>query len=528
MRQQAGDSHAATAASAPIAKPAERICVVIARTRHKMMQAEIQEAAKRGGTFLELRLDYLSKAPDFKRLLANRPCPMVATVRRLEDGGRWTGDEAQRQMLVRQAIVAGFDWVDLETDVAEDIARFRKVKRIISYHNLEETPGDLDNIYAKMCRQDADVVKIAVQAQSAGDNMRVMELLRRAKQPTVAFCLGDIGFPTRLLAAKYGAPFGYAAFNKERTISLGVPSFDDMKKIYRYPKINAHTKFYGLIGDPVAHSLGPMIHNAALAKLNINAVYVPFRVPRGELADFLKQFDRVPIYGYSVTLPHKEAALVSAKLQDGAATVVGAANTIIRYEEGFTAYNTDYTAARDSLLAHMEPEVDGTPALLDSKSALVLGAGGVARAVAHALHREGALVTVTNRTVERAQQLAQDVGCRFVDWNARHNVNCSILVNCTSVGMHPNVDEMPVHASYLTPDLMIFDTVYTPESTMRVKEARQRGCLVLTGVDMFVRQAEAQFKLFTDLDPPEELMADIIRRVLSPVALPEEEEEPAK
>src|SRR6202795_2445845 len=109
------------------------ICVVIGRTRHKMMQVEIQEAAKRGAQMIELRLDFLAKAPDFKRLLANKPCPLVATVRRPADGGRWPGSEEDRQMLLRQAIVGGFDWVDLETDIAQVIRRFKNVKRIVSY-----------------------------------------------------------------------------------------------------------------------------------------------------------------------------------------------------------------------------------------------------------------------------------------------------------------------------------------------------------------------------------------------------------
>src|SRR5580693_7185181 len=110
---------------------AERLCVVIGRTRHKMMQIEIQEAAKRGARMIELRLDYLAKAPDFKRLLAQKPCPLVATVRRPQDGGRFSGTEDERLTLIRQAIVSGFDWVDLETDVIEQVRRFKDVKRIV-------------------------------------------------------------------------------------------------------------------------------------------------------------------------------------------------------------------------------------------------------------------------------------------------------------------------------------------------------------------------------------------------------------
>ena len=127
------------------------ICAVIGRTRHRMIQAEIQEAAKRGAKLLEIRLDYLAKAPDFKRLLENRPCPIIATIRRTEDGGRWKGTEEQRQMLLRQAVVDGFDYVDLEEDIAAKIRRFGKVKRIVSYHNFKEVPADLEEPLSRRC-----------------------------------------------------------------------------------------------------------------------------------------------------------------------------------------------------------------------------------------------------------------------------------------------------------------------------------------------------------------------------------------
>src|SRR5437867_3581942 len=142
----------------------EHICVVIGRSRHKMVQAEIQAAAKQGARLIELRLDFLAKAPDFKRLLADKPCPLVATVRRPAEGGKWSGTEDARRALLRQAIVSGFDWVDLETDAADSIPRFRNVKRIVSYHNMREVPADLEKIHEQMCKQDADVVKLAVRA----------------------------------------------------------------------------------------------------------------------------------------------------------------------------------------------------------------------------------------------------------------------------------------------------------------------------------------------------------------------------
>jgi 3-dehydroquinate dehydratase/shikimate dehydrogenase len=500
------------------------ICVVIGRSRHKMVQVEVQEAAKRGVQMIEMRLDFLAKAPDFKRLLVNKPCTMVATVRRPPDGGRWTGTEDARRVLLRQAIISGFDWVDIETDIAGEIRRFKDVKRIISYHNLREVPADLEKIFEGMCKQDADVLKVAVTAQSPSDNLRVLALLKNPPKPTVAFCMGDLGVPSRILCAKYGAPFTYAAFNKERGVAPGILSFDELKNVYHYDQINAETRVFGVIGDPINHSLSPVIHNAALRASGINGVYVPFQVPRSDLPAFLKGFDRIPVRGYSVTIPHKEAAVAVAVHKDPAVLEVKAANTLVRGKDSFSAYNTDYQAGLESLLAHLPKPADGGKPTLEKKVVLLVGAGGVGRAMAHALQKHGALLNITNRTHERSEKLAAELGCRHIRWEMRHNILCDLLVNCTSVGMHPHMDESPIHPSYLKPGLMVFDTIYTPETTLLVKEARARGCHVLTGVEMFVRQAATQFGLFTSREAPMELMYKVVKRALSPVAIRDEDD----
>ncbi len=473
---------------------------------------------------IELRLDFLARAPDFKRLLNVRACPLVATVRRQSDGGRYTHPEEERQMLLRQAIVAGFDWIDLETDIADQVRRYKEVKRIISYHNLRETPADLEQIHETMCKQDADVVKLAVTATKPQDNLRVLRLVKDSAKPTVAFCMGDLGTSSRILGAKFGSPFTYAAFNKERGIAPGLPSFDELHNLYCYERIGPETAVYGVAGDPIGHSLSPLIHNKALRQLNLDAVYVPFRVQRSLLPAFLASFEAIGLRGLSVTIPQKEAAATVTPLTDDVVPRIGAANTLVHSPEGWKAYNTDAQAALESLLAHVPESPEGPLAWLKARSVLLLGAGGAARALAFVLSDKAGMLTVTSRTPEHAAQLASQASCRVVDWAARHNVLCDLVINCTPVGMFPNVDESPLHASFLRPELMVFDIVYTPETTLLVKEARARGCHVLTGVDMFVRQAALQFRLFTGQEPPLELMTQVVRRILSPVALRDEDE----
>jgi 3-dehydroquinate dehydratase/shikimate dehydrogenase len=498
----------------------DRVLVVIGRTRHKMVVAELAEAVKRGAKFIELRLDYLAKAVDFKRLAPLKQCPWVATLRRPADGGRYNGTEPERMMILRQAIVSGaFEWVDLETDIAGTVPRFGPVKRIVSYHNTAETPANLEEIYAKMLQQDGDVYKLAVAAHTTEDVARVLHIQRTAPKPTVAFCMGDIGQPTRFLALKFGAPWIYAAFNKERGIAPGLPSFDEFRTTYPVKAITSDTKIFGVVGDPVGHSLSPLLHNHIYKKLGVNALYLPFRVPRGQLVPALAAYEHIPVHGYSVTIPHKEAAASLARETEPNVQVTGSANTLVRRDDGkFSAANTDFNAAIDSLKAHLaERAKDGPAVQLSQLSVLILGAGGVARSVAYAIHREGAQLTITSRTYERAQKLAEDVKCKAVDWHARHSITFDVLVNCTPVGMHPNVDESPCHFSILKPGTTVFDTIYTPETTLLIREARARGCDTITGVDMFVRQAARQIELFTGLTPDTDAMRVIMRKALSPL-----------
>ncbi|MBA4064292.1 MAG: shikimate dehydrogenase [Isosphaera sp.] len=498
----------------------DRVLVVIGRTRHKMVVAELQEAAKRGVRFVELRLDFLSQAVDFKRLAPYKKCPWVATLRRPADGGRYGGTEAERLVILRQAIVSGaFEWVDLETDIASAVPRFGPVKRVVSYHNLNETPADLDAVYARMLSQDADVYKVAVHARTPADVVRVLRLQQSAPKPTVAFCIGDIGQPSRFLALKYGAPWVYAAFNKERGIAPGLPSHDELRTTYPVRAVTAGTKVFGVAGDPVGHSLSPLLHNQMYRRLGADALYLPFRVPRGSLAAAVEAYADIPVDGYSVTVPHKEAAAELAREKDPEVEVTGAANTLVRLPDGkFRASNTDQAAAVESIRASLAARAGGGAATqVGQLSVLVLGAGGAARALAFGLHREGAQLTIAGRTFDRAKKLAEEAKCKAVDWHARHSVTFDLLVNCTPVGMHPNVDEAPVHFSVLKPDVTVFDTIYTPETTLLIREARARKCHTITGVDMFVRQAAKQIELFAGQTPDLDAMREVVRKALSPL-----------
>jgi 3-dehydroquinate dehydratase/shikimate dehydrogenase len=484
------------------------------------MIAEHKHLADNGVQLVELRVDFIQGPVQMKRLLKDRPCPVIVTCRRDSEGGRWEQSEEARLLLLRTAIVEGADYVDLEDDIAAKVPRYGKTKRIVSHHDFGKTPSDLTLLHKRLAAMDADIVKIATMANHPTDNLRMLELVHASKVPTVGICMGEIGTPTRILAGRAGAPFTFATFQDDRVMAPGQIGWRQMRDVYRYDAITAATRVYGVVADPVAHSLSPVVHNAALAAAGIDAVYLPFRVPAEQFDEFLANAPRWPLAGLSVTIPHKETVLRHCRRQDDLVKAIGAANTLAFGPDGIAAFNTDATAAVESLDAAIaEQELLADASSMPVKTALVLGAGGAARAVAFGLKRKGIDVTVTSRTAERADKIAAAVGCKAVAWNSRYRLPYDCLVNATPVGMHPNVDETPYEKDHLRPYMIVFDTVYNPESTLLVKEARAIGCRTITGVEMFVRQAAIQFRIWHGVDPAPQVMREALKRATASAKL---------
>lgn len=491
------------------------ICVSIARGRHRHVIAEHRHLVEQGAKLVELRLDYIEGPVNVRRLLADRPCPVVITCRREQDGGRFQRDEASRITLLRTAIAEGADYVDLEEDVAGQIPRYGNTRRIISHHDFRKMPDDLQAIHARLARLDANIVKLAVMANQPHDNLRILQLVRSSEIPTVGFCMGDMGTPSRILCGRFGSPFTFATFHHERALAPGQLSYQQMTEIYHYEQIDADTIVYAVVGDPVAQSLSPIVHNAALRAAGINAVYLPFRVTREHLADFLDDAPQLSIRGLSITIPHKEAVLPKLSWLDPVAHGIGAANTVLFRKDGLIGYNTDEAAAVGALVDALAADGFRAEELAKMK-ALVLGAGGAAMAIAYGLQRRGAEVVISGRTSSRAQTLADRLGCHAVGWENRYSVHPDILINCTPVGMHPDLDATPFEKQHLRASMLVFDSVYNPENTLLIKDARAQGCNVVTGVEMFVRQACLQFQLFTGQEAPANLMHDELKRAIGP------------
>jgi 3-dehydroquinate dehydratase/shikimate dehydrogenase len=281
-----------------------------------------------------------------------------------------------------------------------------------------------------------------------------------------------------------------------------------MVRFYHGKTIDDATEVYGVVGNPVAHSKSPTVFNDVFKHLNLNARYVKLRVD--DAAALRGLAEAMELRGCSVTIPHKQAVAGIVDEADEVVRGTGAANTVTVRDGKLLGANTDLPAAMEAI---QDAAVKKWAHGIYGMRALVLGAGGVSRAIAWGLKREAARVVIANRTFERGKALAEELGVDFVRWESLLDARAQIIVNGTSVGMTPNTEESPVDAALFKKDMVVMDTVYTPRATKFLKEARAAGALGIDGVEMFLRQANLQFKLWKGRPIPTEILKEFAQKL---------------
>lgn len=283
-------------------------------------------------------------------------------------------------------------------------------------------------------------------------------------------------------------------------------------------QISGKTKVCGIIGDPIEHTLSPVIHNAGFSHLKLDFVYVPFTVKAHDLKEAMNAFNGLGIHGLNVTMPHKTAVLDFLTETDPPARFLGAVNTILNHDGKSVGFNTDGVGAINALRAG--------GADLKGKKLLLLGAGGAARAIAFCAAQEVEKITILNRTADKAEKLAKDLQMRFgsrikadsllPSAISRELKDADLLVNATSMGMHPCAGRSPVDAKLLRSDLCVMDIVYDPVETKLVSDAKSAGANVLNGLEMLVNQAAVSFEIWTNQRAPITIMKEAALRKLDP------------
>ena len=462
-----------------------RLCATVIAETTSALRA--RRDAQAGADLVELRLDTVAD-PDVAGALADRAQPVVVTCRPAWEGGAFAGSEVERRRILLDACRLGAEYVDVEqrAEFAAELLDVRGGRGVVlSFHDFDGVPADLEARYRSLRATGAEVVKIAATAGSLAEALRVARLGSDG-EPRVLIGMGAAGIPTRVLAGRFGSCWTYAG----EEVAPGQIDLARMRGQFRFPHISDGTDVYGVLGSPIGHSLSPAMHNAGFRAHGIDAVYLPLEAAGVE--DFLAFADAVGLRGASVTAPFKEAIAPHMVEQDAICSAIGAVNTLRRLDSGaWEGLNTDVPGLLAPLAGRMA---------LAGARATVLGAGGVARAAAFALHGEGAEVTVCARRPERAAAVAEVApGARAAPLPPRPG-SWDLLVNTTPLGTWPATGRSPLPDGPFDGRL-VYDFVYNPLQTRLMADAARAGCGTIGGLDMLVAQAMRQFAWWTGETP---------------------------
>jgi 3-dehydroquinate dehydratase/shikimate dehydrogenase len=480
-----------------------KVCLALSGDTIEDMLATAESMA-RDNPFLEFRLDYLkqplSALPKIHRFLeTHQYITAIGTCRRAENGGKFKGSLAAQLEVLTKAHAAGCQIVDLELQSAskakpEAIARLRsRAGLILSFHDFRAT-RNLDETLEKMLKIPADFYKVVSTATTLSDNVTMMKFLQTEsdKHAMIGLCMGEQGVISRVLGVRAGSAFTFGAVDPNAGLKTapGQISARDLRSIYRIEQVDAATRVYGVVGDPIEHSLSPVIMNTALRRENVNGVYLPLHAKT--LKDLMHCVREIPLHGLSITMPYKQAILTHLDNTDAHTTKIGACNTVVRGQDGkLYGFNTDVAG----VLRPIEQRLT-----IEGAKVLVLGAGGAARAAVFGLKERGAEVWVMNRTSAKGQKLARQAKAHSIKRADLRKVAFDVIINATPVGMG-NTRDCPLKDDEIQARL-VFDMVYDPVETHLLRVARTKGVAVIPGVEMFVQQAARQFEIWTGKPAP--------------------------
>jgi 3-dehydroquinate dehydratase/shikimate dehydrogenase len=461
--------------------------------------------AEAGEEFLEFRLDFL----DYPRkgveaiaiFLEQFPeCTVLATCRRHQTHGKFNGSIEEQLSILDAAIDKGAHAVDVEIETAEvaheRMSHFRgRARVVVSYHNFEATPP-MDTVVNRMLRVQADAFKIVTTARKPSDNVRVLAAAKALpKQKLVVLAMGELGFPTRVLSPVFGAVYTYAAPMCADGTAAGQVSAKFLRHLYRVEKLRKSARIYGVIADPVRHSISPAVHNRAFQSRRVDAVYLPFLVSPATLRDFFVMAERLPLAGFSVTIPHKQKIIRYLDAVEPLARRIGAVNTVWRKAGKWRGTNTDAAGVTGPLSRLMR---------VQNASVLIVGNGGAARGAACALADGGARIAIVGRNPDRVRALAKIANAEPLLREQLAGRKFDAVVHATPLGMYPHINECFFDGEI--PAEIVFDMVYNPMDTLLIKRAREQGKTAVPGLDMFIEQAVRQFEIWTGDTAPRAVM----------------------
>ena len=488
---------------------------------------------------IELRMDLIADG-DVAQLIAaarraSKGVKIIVTCRRQEESlvleagalPQKAMTKAAKMELLKKAVLSGADFIDIE--IAEGSKAIRELQSfcrkqksaarlIVSWHDFSGTPPltGLKKIFQSCVQTGADIVKIVPYARKMSDNAKILSLIDYAKKQgrdIIAMCMGEKGKISRVMASSWGSYLTFAVLPGGKSSAPGQMTIREMREFQHLlcgheRSIEAWYSSPGksnfvLLGNPVRQSLSPLMHNRALRAMRVDGRYSAFCV--SDLKAAIAGIRGMNIRGASVTIPFKTAVMDYLDGIDADAAALGAVNTIVNKRGRLIGYNTDWLGLVQALKDEMN---------IAGETFVILGAGGTARAAAYGIQKEGGHLIIVNRTPEKGRALAARFDCPFHPMADIGKIQAAGLINTTSVGMYPQVDQTLVASATLARYRTVMDVVYNPLKTKLLRDAEAKGCNIIMGLEMFIHQGAQQLKLWTGREAPLELLKETVRERL--------------
>ena len=479
------------------------ICVTIVQESRRLALADMLNAAALGADLVEIRLDKFEKDANLTEIVAARRKPILFSCRRPKDGGVWAGAEDERLTLLRSAVVAKADYVEIELDAADQVRPFPGCQRVVSYTNLSETPRDIANIYAQLQTKKPDVIKLTCPANTPEEAWPLVHLLNKPPVPTVVEARGPAGLLLALVGRKVGAPWTSAALERGMEAYAGQPTVRDLIDVYRYPVVGTKTRFVGVTGDGERQRLIAGLLNSAFAQAALPHQSLPLQM--GDRKLFRKVADAVRLQSVFVDESAYEGLHQIARLDESSKAPVLAADGMIPGEGEWVAFNALGPATVAAVQAALIDRDDG--ATLKGRVVALAGCGTLTRMLAPAFKAAGASLIWASRDRSAVQAASQSFGGRQVMWEAMYATSHDVLVIGHDGSDSEERDGLPFHPGFLKPGMTVVDLTAGLRPSQFLLEAADRGCAVVTPGRLMVEQVREHARRF-GADVPAPLLTD--------------------
>ncbi len=510
------------------------ICISINQESRRLALADMLNAGRQCD-LIEIRLDRFAKAADVAELLSAKLKPVIMTCRRTQDGGHYSGKEEERLALLRHSIISKADYVEIELDVADQIRPFPGAKRVISYTNLRETPADLADIYEEARTKNPDVIKLMTLARTPEEAWPLVQILAKPSVPTVAVGLGKPGLMLSILGKKIGSPWTYAALERGMEAYPGQPTVHALLSVYHYPAIEGNTRLIGVTGFTELEYVTVGLLNAAMLHMGVAARCLPLGVGNSRL--FRKMMEAIRLGAVVVDEPNRHALLDIPAELDPAARQCEAADFLLPHDQKWHGYNLLCRGAVAALESTLRAGSGGSPSdrvtskdkPLEGRTVLIVGVNSTARALAYGIKKRGGALIITSHNRKAAHALAQELDCRFIQFEALYTTMHEIIVICGDEQEHQSREKKlaqraeqpePVHSGYLRAGMTVMDLTKLPRKSPFLRDAQSRDCRIVAPGQILLELALLQTHLITGQDMPRERLEQVLAELIE-----DEEEE---